>query len=646
VIPHPEHPGLKILPGREPGFGLGLLRVCVVLVFAWLFPPCAAAGEDAPPLRVLILLGSDYTLPASVAEANAIRAALEAGSRRRVEFYTEALDANRMPLAEYEADYAGFMQRKYRGRQMDIVIAVQAAALNFAERHRAELWPGTPVVFSAMPAGWVRGRTFREGITGVTINVDPAGTLDLALRLQPEARQVVVVGGVGEVDRTLLADARQALYRYRGRLQMTWLDHHTLEQMTEAVGQLPADAIVLYTAVSRDAAGRVFTPRVVLAGLSRTSKAPLYGMFDTFLGHGMTGGKLQSFEADGRRAAALALRVLGGEPGAAAPVQPPAPAECRVDSRELHRFGLRVDRLPPGCSIEFRQPGLWEQHKQAIIFALLAILLQGVVIAALLVQRRLRHNAELAARQQLAELAHAARLATAGQLTAAIAHEINQPLSAILSNAEAAELMLAAVPPPIDEVRHILADIRNDDLRASEVIRRLRSLLSKHAPERESIDFNAMAEDVLRLLAVEADRRKVALLTDFHELPPVHGDRVQLQQALLNLILNGMDAMTDTPEAQRRITLHTAANEDGGVDVSVSDAGHGIPLERLPDIFESFTTSKQDGMGLGLSIARSIVEAHGGKIRAENNPDKGARFHFTLPADGKNSTRKPAEQKA
>jgi two-component system sensor kinase FixL len=206
--------------------------------------------------------------------------------------------------------------------------------------------------------------------------------------------------------------------------------------------------------------------------------------------------------------------------------------------------------------------------------------------------------------------------------------------------------MLAAEPLPLDEVRHILADIRSDDLRASEVIRHLRGLLGKHAPEMESLDLNALAADVLGLLAVEAARRGVMLDTDFGALPPVYGDRVQLQQVLLNLILNGMDAMADTPAAARRITVRTATNGNGGAAVAVSDAGHGIAAERLPTLFDSFTTSKQDGMGLGLSIARSIVEAHGGKIRAENNPDQGATFRFTLPANGKPSPGQSAEHKA
>lgn len=615
-----------------------LLRLRAVWLLAWIFLPFAAAAEEAPPQRVLILLGSDYTLPASVVETEAILSTLTASTRGRMEFYTEALDANRMAMSEYEADFVSFLKRKYQGRQMDAVIAVQAAALDFAERHRPELWPGTPVVFCAMPASWVRGRTFATGITGVTATVDPVGTLDLAMRLQPDARQVVVLGGVGETDRAFLDGARQALRRFQGRLQATWLDHLTFEQMTEAVSRLPPDTIVLYTLISRDAAGHVFTPREALARIAHASKAPVYGMIDTYMGYGITGGKLQSLEADGRRAAELALRVLGGEPAAAIPVLPPLPSVCRVDGRELNRFGLRESRLPAGCSIEFSQPGVWAQYRREIIFVLVAIVLQGVAIAVLLVQRRLRRDAELAARRQFAELAHAARLATAGQLTAAIAHEINQPLSAILSNAEAAELMLAAEPPPIDEVRQILADIRSDDLRASEVIRRLRGLLGKHAPEMGPLDLNALAADVLGLLAVEARRRGVAMDMEFGELPPVHGDRVQLQQALLNLILNAMDAMDDIPRALRRVTVRTAANGNDGVEVAVSDAGHGIPAARLPHIFDSFATSKQDGMGLGLSITRSIVEAHGGKIHAENNPGTGATFRFTLPA---NDNKKP-----
>lgn len=610
-----------------------LLRLAILCV--GLFLPFSAAGEESPPWRVLVLLGSDFSLPLSVTETNALRAALTAGTPRRIEFYTEALDANRLPFQEYEADFAAFLSRKYQGRKPDIIIAVQIAALDFAERHRAMLWPGVPIVFCAMPASWIEGRAFGAGITGVTTTVDPAGTLELARRLQPDARQVVVVGGVGEVDRTLAEGVRQALRRHEGSLQATWLDHHAFRDMNAALERLPANTIVFYTAVSRDAEGRVFTPREALERLARISGAPLYGMIDTYAGHGIAGGSILNIEVDAQRAAAVALRVLGGESPDAIPVGPPAPAACRVDERELRRFGLPERLLPKDCRIEFHEPGLWEAHRGEILFILAAILLQATAIVALLVQRRLRRQAELAAREQLVTLAHAGRLAVAGELSAAIAHELNQPLAAILSNAEAAELLLASSPTPLAELRQILADIRADDVRAGEVIRQLRMLLSKHAPKMVPLDLDVLAGEVLRLLTAEARRRNVTLETECAAHPPVRGDRVQLQQVLLNLILNAMEAMEGTPPAQRRIVVRIATAGPGDAEVAVRDNGHGIPGAQLPHVFDAFRSTKGSGMGLGLSIARYIVEAHGGRIRAENNAEGGATLRFTLPGNGR-----------
>jgi PAS domain S-box-containing protein len=228
-------------------------------------------------------------------------------------------------------------------------------------------------------------------------------------------------------------------------------------------------------------------------------------------------------------------------------------------------------------------------------------------------------------------LAHLSKLAMMGEMTAMVAHEVNQPLGAILSNAETAEILLESDQPKLAEVRQILADIRNDDLRAAAAIRRVRDLLSKRNFQMQPLDLDDTLTDVLKIIAGDALRRRVHIQKVVpSNLPLVLGDRSQLQQVLLNLILNAMDAMHAIPEPQRRISVKAAENGEGAIQVTVADCGPGVSQEQAAHIFESFFTTKGDGMGLGLSIARSIIEAHRGNLWLDTNSQDGATFHFTV----------------
>jgi signal transduction histidine kinase len=230
-----------------------------------------------------------------------------------------------------------------------------------------------------------------------------------------------------------------------------------------------------------------------------------------------------------------------------------------------------------------------------------------------------------------AQLAHASRLAVLGELTASIAHEINQPLGAILTNTDAAEVVMNEQPVRLDELRRIVDDIRQDDMRAAEVIRHMRDLLRKRELSMQPFDLKRSIDDVLRLARTDLGRMGVAVETRFAPSPIVSGDRTHLQQVVLNLILNAVDAMQDIPASRRRLGIQVRPTPGGGVEVSVSDSGPGIEPGQAERLFESFFTTKPQGMGLGLSIARSIVEAHGGTIRAETQDEGGARFSFCLP---------------
>jgi signal transduction histidine kinase len=268
------------------------------------------------------------------------------------------------------------------------------------------------------------------------------------------------------------------------------------------------------------------------------------------------------------------------------------------------------------------------EHLQELVEAKAAELAQTQV--SLLSERQHRDIAERESSRRLAEIAHMNRNASATVYCAALVHELNQPLAAIMSNAEAAELFMQKEPPQLQEVNAILSDIRRDDKRASDLILRMRALLKKSEPVAAKLDFNDMVRTTIALLASEARMRGIILEALLGEgLPTVIADGVQMQQVMINLILNAMDAMADTPEPERRITIRTG-NVGGSLELSVVDRGCGF-AGNLERVFESFFTTKPQGMGLGLSITAAIIKAHGGRIWAENTTG-GAIVALRLPA--------------
>jgi signal transduction histidine kinase len=307
------------------------------------------------------------------------------------------------------------------------------------------------------------------------------------------------------------------------------------------------------------------------------------------------------------------------------------------DWRQMQRWGIAESNLPPGSTIYFREPTLWERYWWQIALITAVVLAQAGLIAGLLREHRRRQFAEVQSRQRMAELAHVNRFSTAGELTASIAHEINQPLGSILTNAETAQAILKsqrpgiAELPDILELKDIVNDILKDDRRATEVIRRMRSLLKKAPFELKNVDLNEVVQETIRFFSALAVGRRFEMVNAITpDALPVLGDRIQLQQVILNLVMNGIDAMKDTPRENRIISIRTSRVENFA-QLSVSDRGHGIPEDKLKEVFEPFFTSKAEGMGMGLSIARTIIEAHNGLISARNRDHGGASFRIRLP---------------
>ncbi len=257
---------------------------------------------------------------------------------------------------------------------------------------------------------------------------------------------------------------------------------------------------------------------------------------------------------------------------------------------------------------------------------------EGSFALASIIDITARTEAELAAQRHRAELAHVARISTMGELAASLAHELNQPLTAILSNVQTAQHILAADPADLDEVREILQDVVEDDKRAGEVIRRLRGLVRKEQPAFAPLDLGSVVRDVVLLVHSDAVLRNSRVTVEVSPgLPPVQGDRIELQQVALNLLVNAFDAMKDVPAPERQVVVRAELEGARMVRVSARDRGTGLAGADLERLFQPFYTTKRDGLGMGLSISRAIIEAHGGRLWAQNNLDRGATFAFTVP---------------
>jgi signal transduction histidine kinase len=593
-----------------------------------------SALANLRPKRVLLLFGEVMSLPGNVMFEQAVRAELQKSVTNRIEFFTEDLDSARFPDEEQFRVFRNYLNSRYaRKRKPDLIIAFMGRNFNLATDLRRTIFPDEPFLFVAATEAAIPSDLTELGLTGIVQRLDTIGTLTMMLRLQPETRRVVIIGGVSEPDRLFLRSIEEAARAF-DRLSFDFWTNRPIAELPAAAASLPENTAILLSSVRQDVTGQAFYMVQAEQMLAPVSRAPIYTFGGGLIGGGAVGGSVIDTEVLGTRIAQMGRPALKGQPVTNQPVEIRTNGTSMVDWRALKRWQISESRLPPHCVVRYRPASIWEQHRNLILTALGVFFAQGITIAALLAQRARRRWAEGEIQRQRAELAHATRVSTAGQLASALAHELNQPLGAILRNAEAAEIFLQGPNPDLTELRAILVDIRKDDQRAGGVIDRLRSLLKRRNLEHEEINLGELLQETVKLVEPEAAARRIKVALDLPtRLPAIKGDRVQLQQVALNLILNGMDA-TETREPPARQVTIRAREAPEGAEVAVLDRGAGIPAEKLPRLFEPFFTTKPNGMGMGLAISRTIIETHGGKLRGENNADGGATFRFTLPANG------------
>ena len=604
--------------------------------------PSTAAQRPARPTRVLVVYQQQAETRPMLEFAEQLRATVSKELGSPVEFYQEALDFDRFTGLEQSSPLTNYLAEKYRQFGIDVVVPVGGRALKFAVDQLGRGLPNVPIVFAlcAMPQTDPAAQP-----VNVTGRISPASrfapTLEMARRLQPDADRVVVIGGAGPSDSTSVTAVLHAAETLGDSLELSVLQGMPLDELLPKLRQIPSRSIVVFANYRLDGRGYAYEPLDIVGSIARAAPAPMYTQLASYVGEGVVGGSVLRFDDEAVRTGRLVVRVLRRRPGDRLPPVELIANTFVADWRQLRRWGLSETRLPPGTELLFREPTLWERYRTVVLLTLGVIAAESLLIGNLLVERRRRKRAQLMAEEQQRradetrrQVAHMGRVALVGELAATMSHDLRQPLAAIRMNAEAGAKIVARDTGPLrDEEREIcgeiFGDIVADNVLASDIITRVRALVRREELPPQLVDLNEICRTSVRLVQYDAATRRVEITLALDPtLPAVTGDPVQLQQVVLNLLVNALDAALASTTPKVAISTAVLGEE---VEIAVRDNGPGLTADVRQHLFESFFTTKPQGLGLGLPIVHSIVERHHGRVRAENAEEGGAVFRVTMP---------------
>lgn len=603
------------------------------LVIFCLFMEMSLAGALAAEKAtqpVLILDQSTKNAPWSVALQSSLQSTLASEARSPIAIYVENLDFGLFQTPRYDAELRDFLDAKYRDVYPRVVVVVGAKALRFAVQFRSQLWPDAPIVFTAIDdVDAVEARKV-PNITGTIMHL-PLDDLAAAARIvKPDLTNLAIVGDPFQRQpyRGHFADEMAALKKQMNVVDLTGLP---MAELRKRVASLGDDTVIAYTNIYGDGSGLVYTPAEALSILAGIADRPIVVDVETFVGTGSVGGFVARPAPIGETAARLTLRVLEGELPERIPISVGDFKKPVFDWRQLRRWHIDQNRLPSGSEIRFRPPTIWEQYHVQITLTAALLLIETALIAGLMYERRRRRQAELETRQRISELAQANRVAAAGVLSASIAHEINQPLTAIVSNGEAGLLWLEKKNPNVKEATNAIREIINQGQRVADTVAAIRSLFKPHSRKVSYFDVNMLIRDAIEVFYPQTQEGRITIRKNLAEsLPTILGERTQILHAVSNLVANAIDAICMAQSELRIIQVSSRADGDAVV-VTIEDSGPGIDARDLPHIFEAFFTTKPSGTGMGLAICKSIAEANHGSLQVAASDLGGAAFSLAFP---------------
>jgi len=586
--------------------------------------------------RILAIFGFKQAMPFGYYTAESMRETLTSEAPFPIELNIEFADLARYPDETYLAKIVDFYRFKYSKDKFDLVLAIGDETAKMMVEYGDELFGDIPIVIIGSGLDFLAKESKNSNTFFLKWGWDIGKTLEIIQDLLPNTQHLYFISGATISDLSIRNVALEDLSNTRVNFKTTFITDFTATEMLEKIAHLPNNSVIFFLSVIRDINNVGFISRDLMHEVSEKANMPTFGMSDTYLGHGIVGGKLLSPAYQGRRLIRTALKILNDEPikntGSLK-----GDNQVMFDWRQLKRWSINEKDLPPNSVVKYKEHSIWDAHKGKIIGAISIILSQGLAVIFLLIQRKRRSHAESESRSLRDDLAHISRVMSMGEMATSLAHEVNQPLTAIQSYAQAAQRFLQRQPPEYKEVSNSLKGVVEGSRRATQVIQRIRMTLDKEPSQRSTNKVRDLINGVLLLVQGNINEKKIHLKLDIENgLPKVICDQVQLQQVLLNLIINGIDAICEKSVEVRELTVLAYQEQDENVVISVKDSGVGIDENILKQPFDAFYTTKKEGLGMGLSISKSIIEDHGGRLWITKNQDRGVTVSFTVPVSKEN----------
>ncbi|MBE0571039.1 MAG: HAMP domain-containing histidine kinase [Ignavibacteriaceae bacterium] len=602
------------------------------------------AQQNKQTKTILIIFGLAPNQPAYIPLLKGIREKLDEEFYENYNFHMEYLNLRRYENDNFPNELFESLNKKYREIHIDLLICIGINPVptikKFAERYLLEL-PTISMDLDFSDYGFVQDMRLNNVTTIVNMNIDPAKSIAFGIKLFPETSSVYFISGVMQLDKFYLSSSREWAEKNLLDKKITYVTDLKMQDILDKVRRLPKKSIVFVGSFSLDADSIEYNNPEAIRLISSQSNAPVFGYSDLGFGEGPIGGYIASFEKVGQFMGKAAVKILNGADPNSFKITEQDYYEYVFDWRQLKRWNLlKSDLIPAGSTIMHENISFIDRYKWIGGVVLLFLVLQTLLIANLI---RLNRNQKLMttkiieSENRYREFLHEDRSLRLGQLTASLSHELNQPLTAILSNAQAGINFINSNEATPDLLKQIFQKIVDNDKRGASILSSIRGMMKLEHREKGKVNLNDLINEVLVVIQGEANRYNTRLNSELTgKTVYVLGDRIQIQQVLLNFLLNATQSMEKIDASSREITVSSTI-KDSEVIVSVSDKGEGIDEATKDKLFKPFITSKKEGTGIGLVICRSIIEDHGGKIWAENKPDGGAKFSFSLKMleDGK-----------